>query len=440
MPDLRLLFLGLLLPLCAVPTSGSAQSVARETETEGPADTPRPPSKLSAEAQAAATAINAFTLDLYRAAPRGEDNFVISPASMSMAMGIAYRGARGATATDIQRVLRYGEEPTGFTRTNGELMRSLSFAGSHYRLAIANSLFVQDGLPLMPDYQADMAEHYNAGVQRVDYRKDPEAARLQINGWVSDRTNAKIPDLLQPIHINPLTRMVLVNAIYWRGQWDMPFQPQLTREQPFTRLDRSKIPAMLMQQENQFRVVERGGVQAISLPFASAEVDMLVFLPRNANGLGKFEEKLDAAGLQKWLELIDAADTRSTIVTVPRFKVRTPTDGTKLLKKLGLTVPFADEADFSGMATADYPGELPEATGYKIGAIVHEATLEVDEKGSEAAAATAIVMEVVVSGRVGPPPPPPVIFRADRPFLYMLRERRSDAILFIGRYVDPAAQ
>lgn len=440
MLDLRSLLLVALLSLCAMSATVSAQSATGENDAESSADTPRPPSKLSAEVQAAGTAMNAFTLDLYRAAPRGDGNFVISPASISMAMGIAYRGARGATAADIQRVLRYGQEPKGFTRTNGELMRSLSFAGSHYRLAIANSLFVQDGLPLMPDYQADMAEHYDAGVQRVDYRKDPEAARLQINGWVSDRTNAKIADLLQPIHINPSTRMVLVNAIYWRGQWDMPFEYQSTREEPFTRLDRSKAPAMLMQQENQFRVVERGGVQAISLPFASADVDMLVFLPRNANGLGKFEEKLDAAGLQKWLDLIDAAERRSAILTIPRFKVRTPTNGKDALMKLGLAVPFADEADFSGMATADYPGELPGATGYKIGAIVHEATLEVDEKGSEAAAATAIVMEVVVSGTVGPPPPPPVIFRADRPFLYMLRDRRSDAILFIGRFVDPAAQ
>lgn len=411
----------------------AAPEVDDEERGEAP-DTPRPVAELSAEARAAAASINRLTLDLFRADPRRTHNLVMSPASISMAMGIAYRGAQGQTATEIARVLHYGAAPSEYTRSNGELMRSLTFGGRNYRLSIANSLFVQDYVQLRPDFLADMTRHYDAGLQRVDFRDDPEGALATINGWVSDRTNGRIPDLLARTHIQPTTRLALVNAIYWRGRWAEQFSAAATREEPFTLADGTQQPAQLMNQLSSYQIVERGGVQAISLPFANAGTEMLVFLPRRHNGLTRFEQRLTDAELTRWLAALDASEQRRVQLTLPRFSLRAGSDGRALLQGLGLEVPFSCRADFLGIADANEP----DAAGFQISNIVHRATVDVDEQGAEATAATAVIMSVMVTGSRRNPPPP-IIFRADRPFLFLIRDRRSGTILFIGRYVDPAA-
>lgn len=396
---------------------------------------------LDSDAKAAVCGINTFSLDLYQRTLTTNENHFLSPASVSIAVGLAYRGARGATATELEKTFHFNKSPHDYLRANGQVLETMTFAGPRRELRTANALWLQDGMPLLPEYEADLTTFAKAGLQRVNFRAEPNAARIKVNSWVAESTRDKIKDLLLPNDVKEQTRAILVNAIYWKGAWASAFDKRQTKTEPFKQLSGDQVSIPLMRQRSNFRVIERDGVKAISLPYLGHEVEMLVFLPSSAKGLPKFEEELTAAGLGNWIDDISNADWQETILTMPKMRVEWRRDLASALQSMGAPTAFSDDADFSGMAKIPYPGEVPEAVGLKIDRVIHQSYLDVDEVGAEAAAATAVVMDVIViSSTRKEPPPPPFIFRADKPFFFLLRDLRTGLILFMGRYVKPQAE
>lgn len=416
---------------------------AQQSETvadEGPAPIRHipVPTPLDAEGRAAVAGVNAFSLDLYRRTLRPAENHFLSPASVSVAVGLAYRGARGETAAELERVLHFGQPPREYLRTNGQIIASMNFAGPGRELRTGNAIWLQEGMSLLPEYVADMARFAGAGLQQVDFAKDPDAARGRINNWIEDRTRDKIKDLLQRTDISVDTRAVLVNTIYWKGAWASAFDKASTKPEPFVTLAGDKPTIPLMHQQASFQVIERGGTKAISLPYEGGEIEMVVFLPNSQTGLPRFEARLTPEELTRWLGALEAAPWRDTVLTLPKMHVEWREDLVGTLKAAGASVAFSDGADFTGMMSFPQSSE-PSAVGLKISKVIHQTYLDVDEAGSEAAAATAVIMDIVITGRKVGPLPPPFIFRADKPFLFLLRDRRTGLILFMGRYVAPPA-
>lgn len=395
---------------------------------------------LDRDGSAAVGGINALSIDLYKAMITPGGNLFLSPASVSTAVGLAYRGARGTTAEGLRTALHFPAPPDAYLAANGALLGTMNFAGKDRELRVVNALWLQQGLPLKGDFTADMETHAAAALHRVDYRGDAEAARAAINRWVSGETRHKIEDLLHRDDVTEYTRVTLISTIYWKGLWGRPFPAADTRIEPFTRLDGRQVPASLMHLRSDFQAIERGGVKLVAMPYIYGEVAMIALLPVNATAFPRFEQKLDANRLAGWIDDLLVSQPRETILTLPRMHLRSRVDLAATLGAMGAQTAFGDDADFSGMATIPYPGEVPGATGLKIKHVIHEAVLDIDERSTEAAAATAVTMDIVItSKRLGPPPPPPFVFRADHPFLFLLRDLRTGANLFIGRYVTPDA-
>jgi serpin B len=419
--------------LCAV--AGVAQSGGEEP----PVSAPLPAIKLDPAAKAIVAASNAFTVDLFRRAAMPGENAVLSPASVSIAVGFAYRGARDETANQLRSVLHYPFEPAEYLRAGKLVLDSLEFTTPSRELHAANAIWTQSGMPFDQAYEADLAAFAKAGLNRVDFKGDKEKARAEINGWVANITRGKIPELLKPPHITADTRAALVNAIYFKGQWAHPFAKEATKPLPFAKLGGRKADVPMMQARWNYRVTQRKGAKLIDLPYEGGELSFIAIMPDDPAGLPAFEQSLVPAVLTDWLGALDAAEYRDTILSLPRFSIKAGAELSGTIAGMGAPLAFSDEANFSGMARLPYPGGNPKEVGLKIGPIVHAATLDVDENGSEAAAATAVVMDIIVSGlRNAPPPPPPFVFKADKPFLFVLRDNRTGLILFIGRYVGPA--
>jgi serpin B len=419
--------------LAMPPVIAVAQDAAPPAPAVAACDPGTISAHLSPEAQDAVAGVNSFSLDLYKRTLTPGDNLFLSPASVSTAVALAYRGAVGQTADELRRVLHYNAAPDAYFRASAGVFATMNFCGPGRVLRTANAIWTQVGMPLKPDYVADV----RAGLQQTNFRADPEKSRAEINGWVARATRDRITDLLAPEDVSDGTRAVLVNAIYWKGRWDLTFDADETRTEPFTQLDGKKRSTPLMHQRAYFAVVERGGVQAIDLPYVGDEVGMVVFLPRAANALPRFEARLTDRDLASWFGALDAAKARETILTLPKMHLEWRSDLKDTLKGMGAATAFGDGADFSGMATIPYPGEVPGAVGLKISHVIHKAWLDVDEEGAEAAAATAVTTEVAISDMRIENPPPPIIFRADKPFVFALRDRRTGLILFMGRYVAP---
>jgi serpin B len=410
-------------------------------QDEGPPPIPVSPRPLlSADGVAAVSGVNAFALDLYKASLTPAENLFLSPASVSTAIGLAYRGAQGRTADEIRATLHYPTGPRDFAAANGEVLRALQLHTGARTVNIANALWVQQGMTFRPDYLADMRSAYGAALNEIDFGADRENTRLRINVWVEEQTGNRIRDLLQPKDVDEATRAILVNTIYVKAPWASQFSVTETRDQPFALLDRKRISVPLMTQHGWFRTIARGGVQAISLPWQGGELEMIILLPKKAAALLKVEQALTAESLDGWQKALNAAPGVETILTLPRFHLQWRSDLASILGSMGMKTAFGDDADFGAMKPFDPRSNSTEDHGLQIKHVIHQTFLDVDENGAEAAAATAVVMDVVTSGRRNaPPPPPPVIFRADRPFLFLIRETRTGAILFMGRFVAPVA-
>jgi len=372
-----------------------------------------------------------FALNLYAqlVAKDPQGNHFFSPFSISTALAMASAGARGQTQAEMVRVLHLPDQGyTGF----GKLLRDLRGGGNPAQrgvtLSTANALWAQQGYPWRAEYKKLLQEDFEAGLFDVDFISQPEAARNAINKWVENETREKIKNLIPQGAIHPMTRAVLTNAIYFKGDWLHKFDKAKTQEQPFTRLDGSKVQVPLMYQkvkDYNYKYTEMEDLQALDLPYAGKRLSMTILLPKRYNGLPELEKQLDAAKLSQILSgLRSILDVE---VYLPRFRLEMPQpyilNGP--LQALGMKKAFHQgEADFSGMHTG--PEKL------FISQVLHKAFVEVNEEGTEAAAATAIIID----NRSVPPPPP--VFRADRPFIFLIRDRQTDSILFLGRLVNPS--
>jgi serpin B len=367
----------------------------------------------------AARGNNAFAFRLYERLARKDGNVVFSPYSLSAALSMAYAGARGDTAREMARALALAEPPeqhAGFA----ELIRSLNGHGisRDYQLHVANALWVERGEPLLDDFQAVVREHYGSRPRPLDFRTDPPAARQEINRWVADHTAGKVPELLGPQSVGPRTTLVLSNAVYFSAGWQSKFDAARTAPGEFQTGKDRKVTVPLMSQVGKFNYLDGGTFQAVELPYEGKDVSMLVFLPREANGLAALEKELSAERLAGWPPCFRAVELR---VTLPRFRAGVGLSLKKQLGALGVRQAFSPGADFSGITGKN---------NLSLDEVLHQAVVDVKEGGTEAAAAT----HAVAVKRGGSE----LAFAANHPFVFLICDNRTGAILFLGRLVDPA--
>ncbi len=408
----------------------SAQKRKRRPATSKPPATSSAPKESpmnSATApQDAATGVNRFAIALHRRLARQSDgNLFFSPYSLVSALAMTALGARGATLAEMNAALQF---PTGLPHAAFAAQdRLLNAPQAPYQLAVANALWGQRGLGFEAEFLASAKASYGAGLEEVDFRGNPEGARGQINNWVSEKTNRRIPDLLPPGFITPLTRLVLTNAIYFKGDWAAAFDRDGTNESDRFRLPNGQTTTVaMMNRTGSYRYVDGGAFQALVLPYRGNDLAMVVLLPQAADGLPALEQALTGEKLEEWL---NKAIAREVQVSLPRFKLALRLDSlAQDLQALGMRLAFTESADFSGMT---------KQTQLCIDAVAHKAFVEVNEEGTEAAAATGVGMRTT---SIAAEPARPVVFRADRPFLFLIRDNRSGAALFMGRLMNPSAQ
>jgi serpin B len=389
------------------------------------ADVPRA-AAAPEDAEAASAAVNAFGLDLYRLVAADADNAVFSPASIALALAMARAGAAGTTAEEMDAVLHDVASDANASWLNALDQaltgRSGTFADANGKphditLRIANAPFAQFDMALRPAYLEALAARFGAGLRLVDYVRETEAARRLINGWVDEQTEQRIPELLVPGVLTPMTRLTLVNAIYLKAPWLTPFAPESTVIGDFTRADATTVQVPLMSQTAALRYATGDGWQVVELPYVGESLSMTVIVP---DDIAAFEARLDADGLAA---MVGALEDRQVALTFPRFGIETKVELAEVLAALGMPTAFSGVADFSGITDAEQ---------LFISEVIHQANIDVDEEGTEAAAATAVVMRATSA------PEPPVLVRIDRPFLFALRDVPTGAVLFLGRVGDPS--
>ncbi len=383
------------------------------------------------EPAAFAKGSNAFGLELYRRLEEGTGNRAFSPASVSAALTMAWGGARGETALEMQRVLRLPGPAAEAMRESGRLLAELSRGDRGVTLRVANRLFGERSYRFEASYLEATKAAYGAALEPVDFKHGFEAARALINRWVEAQTERRILDLVPPGGLNADTRLVLVNAVYFLGDWEKPFAREATRAAPFHTSPSAKTDVPTMHQTETFRWMRGDRFQALDLPYARDGFSMLVLLPDAVDGLAGIEDGLSAEALDRAVAAL--APTRVE-VALPKFEVNPAraVSLSPLLRGMGLSAPFdRDRADFTGIADPPDPRDR-----LFIGEVFHKAFVRTDEKGTEAAAATAVPMMRVGSVM----PSRPVRFVADHPFLFLIRDNASGLVLFVGRVSDPSVE
>jgi serpin B len=366
----------------------------------------------------------AFGLDVLTKAA-GRDNFFVSPHSISLALAMTYGGARNQTATQMAHALRFTLPPERLHPAFGSLDLELARradkpveSGKAFKLNVMNALWGARGYAFLGSYLDLLAENYGAGLSLLDFGGDPEGSRTAINHWVSDKTETRIPELLPPGIVTSATVLVLTNAIYFNASWDHPFDESSTTDGTFTRLDGSSTNVKLMHQSKEHLYAEGEGWQALELLYAGQDVSMLVILPAKGT-FEDFRSKLDGP---RFASIVGALGDKLVTTTLPRFSFRTELGVKATLRALGMTDAFeGGVADFSGMDGS---------RSLFIQDVIHQAFVAVDEKGTEAAAATAVVI-----GKTSIPQL--ATFTADRPFIVAIRDNPTGAVLFLGQVTSP---
>lgn len=380
------------------------------------------PDVTEAEVAALVEGNTDFATRIYRRAAATPGNLFMSPHSMSTALAMAYAGAAGDTATQMADALRFTlGEPSlhaAFNALDLELASRADAATGDtipFRLTTANGVFGQKDWPFLASFLDTLALHYDAGVHVLDFARDPEDARGTINGWVADRTNEKIKDLLPPGSINTATRLVLTNAIYFSAAWAEPFDQADTADRPFFLAGGTKIDVPTLYGHAERGYGEGPGFVAAELPYDGGQLSMVVVVP---DDLATFEAGLDAARLA---EVVGSLRTYLLELSLPMFRFDAPLSLREHLTALGMVDAFTGAADFS---------RIDGDKNLVIADVLHKGFVAIDEHGTEAAAATAIIFEDTSIPEVAS-------LTVDRPFLFFIRDRPTGAVLFIGRVVDP---
>ncbi len=363
---------------------------------------------------------NAFALDFFSQVRTEEGHLFFSPYSISAALAMTYAGARSRTAEQMARTLHFELAGESLHAAFAELDESLRAAGktAGVEIVTANSLWPHERFSFLEEFFALIQRHYAAAITPLDYSA-PEEARSIINGWVADKTRDKIKDLIPPRLLDDLTVLVLTNAIYFKGDWAIRFDKQSTHESLFHKGSGETARVEMMTQTSKLGYASDEDIQILELPYMGGDLSMLVLLPREHFGLANLESSLTSGRLEAWAQQLHETAVQ---VFLPRFKLRWKSRLQDPLRDLGMTDAFGGDADFSGMN-----GE----GGILISEVIHEAFVDVNEEGTEASAATAVVVTRSSPLEI-------TTFRADHPFLFLIRDARSGSILFLGRVVDPS--
>jgi serine protease inhibitor len=405
-------FIALLL-VFAFEANGRAQSVP-----------PTQRANLSNDAYTVVSGNTQFAVNLYKevaANSNANANMLVSPFSISSALTMTYAGAAGQTAQQMAGVLNLHLPKDRLNPAYGELLSDLTTPRDAYQLNIANRLFGQSGYTFKQPFLGITADDYQAPVEPTDFSGDPEGSRQHINQWVADQTHDKIQDLLPPGGVSANTRLVLTNAIYFNGKWKYKFDESATAMQPFHSADGTSAPAATMFQESTLRYGKFNGYQMLEMPYAGDDLSMVVILPTAPNGLANLESSLTATNLT-WN--LFALTSKKVDVYLPKFKFDASFALGGVLEAMGMTDAFTDRADFSGISNQ----------GLKISSVVHKAFIDVNEDGTEAAAATGIGFSDFFAC-IGCSAPQ--VFNADHPFLFALRDTHSGSLLFMGPVMQP---
>lgn len=392
----------------------------------------KPPEATPAAQATVARSINAFGLDYWRHVAVEPGNRVISPASIVFAFAMTYAGAEGETAQELATAFHFDAAGESLHSGLASLMAAWNQEGA-VDLSVANRLFGEKSYTFHDAFVKLTADTYAAPMQPMDFKGNADGSRQEINTWVQERTKDRIRDLLPSGSIDASTRLVLVNAIYLKADWLLPFEKQATHPATFhAKGGDVQAPTMAMTENLAIAADAGAGVRLLQLPYKGDRLAMLLVLPDAVDGLAAVEAKLDAAALERWAAAVDAPAARKEVdLRLPKLKID-PASSTPLkttLMAMGVKRAFDEEnAQFGKMAPTPPPLYISDA--------FHKAFIEVDEKGTEAAAATAVVM----AEGAGMAPEPPAQFHVDRPFLFVLRDRTSGAVLFMGRVEDPTAK
>jgi serpin B len=375
---------------------------------------------------------NDFAFSLYRQFNQKPGNLFLSPFSIRTALATAYAGARGETAQQMSEALRFPPSDEALHMALCAIIERLKAPDdSNFELTIANSLWSQEGSPLLSDFLEIISRHYRGVLHSTDFHNSPELAHKTINRWVEEQTKQRIHDLIPMGGINTWTRLVLANAVYFKGLWELKFDKLETRDRPFHINLARKVRSPLMHKQTCVRHMETLSFQAVDLDYQDCDLSMLVLLPKRWYALRLLERRLSARMIHDCLTQLRVREIK---LFIPRFKMTW--DSVEIgerLRQLGMQLPFdTRRADFSGIDGIEPPNE----ESLFISAIFHKAFVEVNEEGTEAAAATAMAVEFSSRRQILPEWIP--VFRADHPFLFAIHVRMSGTILFLGRVSNPA--
>jgi serpin B len=368
------------------------------------------------------SAMNDFTTASYYQLTGGDANLILSPFNIATALSMALAGASGQTASEIQSVLRLHYDATYHAALGtllGDLDQDGNTAGNE--LHTANGLWVQKGFAILPAFENTLSNSYHAPLTPLDFLANPDAARARINRWTEEHTKEKIKDLLGPGAVTSGTRLVLTSAIYFYGKWQDPFMTSRTQPAPFTLPAGATIQANFINQTAHFGYAETPSAQILEMPYAGTGMAFDVLLPRTLAGLHDVEKSLTLASLTDWL---DKLAVKHVQVSLPKFRAESEFSLRKTLSTMGMPTAFTGMADFSG---------IDPKRGLAISEVVHKAFVDVSEQGTEAAAATGIAMHATAMRM----PEQTIVFRADHPFVFLIRDTRTGVVLFIGRLMNP---
>ncbi len=392
----------------------------------GPA--PPQPNWNAGSANPYADASNLFGYSLYGELSKasGNGNLVFSPYSISSAMTIAYEGARGKTADEMAAAMHLPSDKETLRSSFAGLYGKLNSAGSGAELRAANAIWVHNDYQVKKDYLAVLQNAYAAEATNLDFSSG--TAEGTINSWVADRTNQKIKGLIPAGMLSPKMPVVITNAVYFKGRWLQEFDREKTREDDFALVSGEKANVMMMQRiygENRTEYAEDPDAQVIELPYYGEKLGMVLVLPKaqGASGISAVERQIGRGKLSQWRSSLSP---QKVTLFIPKFKIEQTYVLADALSRMRMATAFSDDADFGNMTAAN---------NLKISQVIHKVYVDVNEEGTEAAAATAVLMGITSAG---PGMEEQIrLFRADRPFFFAIVERESGAVLFLGKVMDP---
>jgi len=405
---------------CAQPVAGEMIQSDKQRVTS--------PDVNEADRRTLADRNSTFAFDLYQALREEDGNLFYSPYSISLALVMTYAGARGETAQQMVDTLYFALDQDSLHPAFNSLDIELASRGKGakgkdeegFRLNIVNAIWGQKGYKFLSDFLDVLAENYGAGLRSLDFASSPEESRVTINNWVSEQTEGRIQDLIPQGLIDVTTTLVLTNAIYFNAAWQYPFSEDMTDDGLFYLLNGDEVTVPMMKQTETFGYGEGEAYQVVEMPYDGRELSMLILLPRS----GKFEAFESSLDYRLIEVIVRGLENRRVSLTMPKFEFDSEFSLKETLSAMGMPIAFSGDADFSGI------------TGNRelwIADVIHKAFISLDEEGTEAAAATAVVMPRLSI------PEEPVEFNVDRPFIFLIRDIETGTILFIGRVLKPNA-